>query len=79
MLEPLAAKPGKNEAGLAKLEGPAAPPLCEDGACQALPNSLGTALQWAPSPMDACREAAEQDKLVFLIHVSGNFEIPGFT
>ena len=41
--------------------------------------ALGTALNWADKPEDAYRIAAEQDKLVFLIHVSGNFEIPGYT
>jgi hypothetical protein len=41
--------------------------------------SHGTALKWADTPADAYRLAGEQNKLVFLIHVSGNFEIPGFT
>ena len=41
--------------------------------------SHGTNLKWADTPADAYRMAEEQDKLVFLIHVSGNFEIPGFT
>ena len=54
-------------------------PLCEDGTCQQRMESLGTTLKWADSPRDAYRMAGEQDKLVFLIHVSGNFEIPGFT
>lgn len=55
-----------------------AKPVCKDGACSKMP-SLGTALQWASSPREAYRMAAEQDKMVFLMHVSGNFEIPGFT
>lgn len=42
-------------------------------------SALGTALNWADKPEDAYRIAAEQHKLVFLIHVSGNFEIPGYT
>jgi hypothetical protein len=41
--------------------------------------SHGTALMWADKPADAYRMASKQDKPVFLIHVSGNFEIPGFT
>ncbi len=41
--------------------------------------TLATALEWADKPADAYRMAAEQQKLVFLIHVSGNFEIPGYT
>jgi hypothetical protein len=42
-------------------------------------SALGTALNWADQPEDAYRIASEQHKLVFLIHVSGNFEIPGYT
>jgi hypothetical protein len=41
--------------------------------------SLKTALTWARSPKEAADEARRQGKLVFLIHVSGNFEDPGFT
>lgn len=47
--------------------------------CSAELPSLGTALQWAESPEAAARLARQQEKLVFLIHVSGNFEIPEFT
>ncbi len=41
--------------------------------------SLDTALTWAKSPAEAAGEASREGKLVFLIHVSGNFEDPGFT
>jgi hypothetical protein len=41
--------------------------------------SLGTALTWAKSPAEAAEQARRDGKLVFLIHVSGNFEDPGFT
>lgn len=54
-------------------------PQSEDGTCQVSTRSLGTALNWADTPADAYRQAGEAEKLVFLIHVSGNFEIPGFT
>lgn len=40
---------------------------------------LNTALTWAKSVSEANQRADEEDKLVFLIHVSGNFEMPGFT
>lgn len=40
---------------------------------------LQTALDWSLSVSDAALEATEEGKLVFLIHVSGNFESPGFT
>jgi hypothetical protein len=41
--------------------------------------SLDTALTWAKSPAEASEQARRDGKLVFLIHVSGNFENPGFT
>jgi hypothetical protein len=41
--------------------------------------SLNTALTWANSPAEAAQHARRDGKLVFLIHVSGNFEDPGFT
>jgi hypothetical protein len=41
--------------------------------------SLNTALTWAKSPAEAAAQARRDGKLVFLIHVSGNFEDPGFT
>jgi hypothetical protein len=41
--------------------------------------SLGTALTWARSPAEASKLAEQSGKLVMLLHVSGNFENPGFT
>ena len=41
--------------------------------------SLRTALVWAKSPAEAAQQARQEGKLVFIIHVSGNFEDPGFT
>jgi hypothetical protein len=45
----------------------------------AVDRSLNTALTWAKSPAEAAEAARKDGKLVFLIHVSGNFENPGFT
>jgi hypothetical protein len=45
----------------------------------AVNRSLNTALTWAKSPEEAATQAEHEGKLVFLIHVSGNFENPGFT
>ena len=56
-----------------------APPQCEAGTCPGNTASHGTVLEWVDSLDDARRLAQSQNKLVFLIHVSGNFEIPGFT
>ncbi len=92
-IEPTAIAPSASEAAkpnepdtcrLAETElSPPAPP-CVDGTCQltttpTTTESLGTQLRWTDTPADAYRLAKEQHKLVFLIHVSGNFEIPGFT
>lgn len=38
-----------------------------------------TALLWAKSPQQAGELAHQQQKLVFMIHISGNFSIPEFT
>jgi hypothetical protein len=40
---------------------------------------LGTTIEFLPTPADAAAQAAEQHKLVFLLHISGNFEDSGFT
>jgi hypothetical protein len=45
----------------------------------AVDRSLNTALTWAKSPAAAAEKARQDGKLVFLIHVSGNFENAGFT
>jgi hypothetical protein len=55
---------------------------CVDGTCPSdteMLESHGTVLAWAETPADAYRMSVEHEKLVFMIHVSGNFEIPGFT
>jgi hypothetical protein len=40
---------------------------------------LGTTIDFCSTPVDAAALAAEQHKLVFLLHISGNFEDCGFT
>jgi hypothetical protein len=56
---------------------------CATGSCPApvarLDRKLNTALEWSSSPEAAAEQAAREGKLVFLIHVSGNFAQPGFT
>jgi hypothetical protein len=42
-------------------------------------NTYGTSVHWAGSPEDAAKKAKEQEKLVFILHVSGHFEDPKFT
>jgi hypothetical protein len=59
-------------------------PECDAGTCKVVPVSqtdrkLNTALQWELTPDQAATKAGSEGKLVFLIHVSGNFAQPGFT
>lgn len=61
-----------------------APDGCESGTCKVVllkvaDRKLGTALEWCSSPEAAAAQAEREGKLVFLIHVSGNFAQAGFT
>ncbi|HEX7897508.1 MAG TPA: hypothetical protein VF950_07090 [Planctomycetota bacterium] len=38
-----------------------------------------TSITWEGSPSEAAQKAREKEKLVFILHVSGNFEDPKFT
>jgi hypothetical protein len=40
---------------------------------------LGTSLVWAESVADAVKQARQEEKLLFVIHVSGDFRDPEFT
>ncbi|MDE0866282.1 MAG: hypothetical protein OSA98_21070 [Rubripirellula sp.] len=64
-------------AGLESAEATA--PMCADGQCPTSLPTYGTTIQWAASPADAYQRAEDENKLVFMMHVSGNFKIPGFT
>ena len=39
----------------------------------------GTSVEFKDTPSEAAREAQKEQKLVFVLHVSGNFEDPRFT
>ena len=39
----------------------------------------GTAINFLDTPSDAAKKAKKEEKLVFILHVSGNFEDPKFT
>jgi hypothetical protein len=39
----------------------------------------GTSLHFEKTPSDAARKALKEEKLVFVLHVSGNFEDSEFT
>ena len=39
----------------------------------------GTAVVFVDSPAEAAKQALKQEKLVFVLHVSGHFEVPDYT
>jgi hypothetical protein len=39
----------------------------------------GTSVTFLSSPSEAARQAKQEEKLVFVLHVSGHFEDPKFT
>jgi hypothetical protein len=47
----------------------------EEAAC----GEYGTSVHFEKTPSDAARKALKEEKLVMVLHVSGNFEDPAFT
>jgi hypothetical protein len=41
--------------------------------------TYGTSVKWSGSPSEAAAKAKADEKLVFVLHVSGHFEDPKFT
>jgi hypothetical protein len=41
--------------------------------------NYGTAIEFLSRPTEAARQALHEDKLLFVLHVSGNFEDAKFT
>ncbi len=39
----------------------------------------GTTIEFANSPVEAAKRALAEEKLVFVLHVSGDFETPEYT
>ncbi len=49
-------------------------------ACQTCGKKVyGTSIEWLKTPSAAANLAKKQEKLVFVLHVSGHFEDPAFT
>jgi len=46
-----------------------------EGTC----GSYGTTIDFLDSPKEAAAQAKKENRLVFVLHVSGNFEDPRFT
>ena len=53
----------------------ASPPAAGETSCGA----FGTAVQFVETPRQAAEQAKKEQKLVFVLHVSGHFEDPGLT
>jgi hypothetical protein len=51
------------------------PAVAEGETCGA----FGTTVEFYDTPTEAARKAVKEQKLVFVLHVSGNFEDPRFT
>ena len=43
------------------------------------PSCHGTAVNFVDSPSEAAKQAKKEEKLVFVLHVSGQFEDPSIT
>lgn len=56
-----------------------AAPAWADAPKEECTGEYGTSLRFEKSPSDAARKAIKEEKLVIVIHVSGNFEDPAFT
>jgi len=54
---------------------PARPADKTEGTC----STFGTSVEFVDSPSVAATQAKKEQKLVFVLHVSGNFEDPRFT
>ena len=71
--------PKLQEMGLL-LQPPAAEILVDDSPPDAQTcDTYGTSVNFMRSPAAAARRAGKEDKLLFTLHVSGNFEDPQFT
>jgi len=66
---------GAELAGAAAARPPTAKPAKDEGGC----GSFGTSVEFVETPREAAKLAKEKEKLVFVLHVSGNFEDPRFT
>lgn len=52
---------------------------CQEGPANAGVNTYGTAIKFNGNPLQAADEAGRDKRLVFVLHISGNFEDDRFT
>jgi hypothetical protein len=74
-IDPRTGKPA--EPVVKPLPQPAPKPVARDEGSTC--GDYGTAVLFEESPKDAAARAKKEEKLVFVLHVSGNFEDPRFT
>ncbi len=55
---------------------PPTPATCNGATCG---GDFGTAVHFVKTPQAAADRAKKEEKLVFVLHVSGNFQTPEFT
>jgi hypothetical protein len=67
------------EPPVAQLPAAAGPAAKACGAPDPAPQGHGASVEFASGPADALKQAGKEHKLVFLLHISGNFEESGFT
>jgi hypothetical protein len=78
LAKPDAPSPAPAEAAaLARADATVVPALVESAApvCE----KFGTSVEFDPNPERAARRAAESQRLLVILHISGNFEDSGFT
>jgi hypothetical protein len=73
---PAASGPGAQPAKAVKPVKPVPQPKPAEGATC---GSFGTTVDFVDTPSEAAKIAKKKEKLVFVLHVSGNFEDPRFT
>lgn len=66
-------------AGAAELDGKSALKPIVPQKAEATCGSHGTRVEFVDTPSEAAKIAKKEQKLVFVLHVSGNFEDPRFT
>ena len=76
LVKPNAPPSGSSPSATAKQRQTVLPDVCDE-TCEN--RKFGTLLTWSPSAAQASKRAIEFSKLVFLIHISGNFAREEFT
>lgn len=65
--------------GVALLASPASAWAKDEAKSEGGCGGFGTSVEFLETPSEAARQALKKEKLVFVLHVSGNFEDPRFT